>query len=159
MAALQVAVLVPGLEAAGGVVELHEAHAPLDQPPRQQALPAEDLGRRAGRSRRAAWSPRSRRRQVEGVGRVALHAKGQLERLDPGAQPAVIARLVEVQFVQPAQGVELLALAVPGQRGAFFRLLIGLLQVGHERPLIRRRQETRAVLPRTFDQRARGRWR
>ena len=46
VAALEVAVLVPGLEAAGRVVELHEAHASLDQPARQQALPAEDVGRR-----------------------------------------------------------------------------------------------------------------
>ena len=53
--------LVPRLEAAGRVVELHEPHAALDQPPGQQALAAEDRGRLVVEAVEPLASPRSRR--------------------------------------------------------------------------------------------------
>ena len=40
--------LVPAVGADAGAEQLDEPHAPLDQPPGDQALPGEDLSRRIG---------------------------------------------------------------------------------------------------------------
>ena len=66
----------------GAVPELHEAHAALEQPPRDQRLPAVHARRRTARRivlRLAA--------DVERLGRLHLHAEGQLERLDARLEP------------------------------------------------------------------------
>ena len=103
--------LVPGLKAAGRVVELHEPHASFDQPPRQQALPAENLGRRLVQSvsRRGG---RRFRRQIESLGRLALHAIGQLERFDAGTQATIIGARRQVQLIQPGQCVQVAPLLI-----------------------------------------------
>ncbi len=46
VAGLQVGVLVPAVGADVGTEQLDEAHAPLDQPPGEQAFAGEDLRRR-----------------------------------------------------------------------------------------------------------------
>ena len=80
--------------------ELHVTHAPLQQSPGDQRLPGvyaravqvENVLRLVG--------------HVEGVGGVALHAKGQLERLNARLQPPVEARFA-VLLVQLPQQIEL----------------------------------------------------
>ena len=64
VAVLQVAVLVPAVAADRRTEQLDEAHAALDQPPGDQALAGEDLGRRHKdrRGRKAAAWPATRRR-------------------------------------------------------------------------------------------------
>ena len=110
---LDVVVGVPAVHVAR--VELDEPHAPLDQPPCQQAPRAElrrlllvepvepaDLLRLA--------------REVHGLGRGGLHPVGQLVGADPGLELGVLAPRFEVAGVEPADQVEGLALAVGGHR-------------------------------------------
>jgi len=81
------------LMAAAGI-ELHEPHAPLDQPPRDQALSAKPGGAvrqfvvRRPRLIQAVHFKRLGRfgRQIEGLGRGRLKLKGKLIRGDPGRQ-------------------------------------------------------------------------
>ena len=75
--------------AAGAVIELHEPHAPLDQPPGQQAVAAEGLGlflvdavQLSGRLRLL--------RQVDRLGGCGLHAEGQFVAGDAGLQLALL---------------------------------------------------------------------
>ena len=71
-----VLVVVPGLVVA--VVDLHHAHAALDQPPRQQAGVGElALAVQLARGGRFAAD-------VERLLRLALHAVGHLQRRDAG---------------------------------------------------------------------------
>ena len=146
VAALQVAVLVPGLKAAGGVVKLHEPNAPLDQPPRQQALAAEDLGRLlvdAVESPRRLGLPARGRRH-----RGPASACDRPARTIRSAAPSRLSssRSVAVQLVEPPEGVELRALAIRAHP-VVLQVADRVFQVGDERPLVRGRQERRAVLP------------
>ena len=135
MAAFQVAVLVPRLKAAGGVIELDEPNPALHQPARQQTLAAEDLGGLVVDTvepiRRRGFA-----RQVEGVGSLHLHAIGQLEGFDAGAQSAVLGPAFAVQVVEAAQRVQLRALAV---LALSIRIQVAdrIFQVGDKGPLVR----------------------
>src|SRR5262249_5888122 len=99
----EAAVLVPELAARAAarlrVVDLHAAHPALDQPPRHQALPAEDLRRLLVQAvqlpRRLGLTAESER-----LGSLALHAEGQLERRDAGVEGAVGLPAGAVQFVE-----------------------------------------------------------
>ena len=51
-------------------------------------------------------------RDVEGLRRVSLHAEGQFERRDPGVELAVDHAVALVEFVEPAERVELDALTI-----------------------------------------------
>ena len=82
-----VAVIVPRLAVA--VVDLHHAHAALDQPAGDQAGVGE-LARR----RRAAASPAVSRAEVERLLRLELHAEGHLQRRDAGFELLVAAALL-----------------------------------------------------------------
>src|SRR4029077_1233971 len=109
VADLEVAMLVPRLKAAAGVVELHEPYAPLDEASRQQALAAERLGLLPPDAVEVLHPVRLPR-QVEGVGGLHLHAVGQLEGLDAGRGTTVSAAFRRVEAVQETQGVEFPAL-------------------------------------------------
>ncbi len=150
MAALEVAVLIPWLKAAGGVVKLDEAHAALHQAARQQALPAEGfrvfLIDAVEPLRRLGFAG-----QVEGVGRLHLHAVGQLKGFDASAQPAVLGTLRAVQVVEAAKGVQLEALPVRAHT-VVLEVADRILQVGDKSSLERGRQEAGAVLAGAFDQ-------
>ena len=67
------------------MIELHEPHALLDQPPRQQTFAAEGVGRLAAdaihRKRLFTFA-----RQVEQARRLRLHAESQLVVVDAGRQ-------------------------------------------------------------------------
>ena len=92
--------------------DLHEAHAAFDQPPGQQALLAERCGARFVE----AVQPLDGRRlrvDVEGLGRLHLHAKRQFERGDPRVEAAVALALVPVQLVELPDEVELATLRRP----------------------------------------------
>src|SRR5207244_726642 len=86
-AGLQSAVMVPRV-VLGSIEELHESDAPFDEPAGEQALSSEEVrGRLAG-----SVKPMSRfafLREVERLGRLALHAEPQFERGDPRLQRAV----------------------------------------------------------------------
>src|SRR5262249_28342544 len=101
-----VGVAVPAaLVLLAAAVDLNEAHAALDQPPGQQALPAEmgaaavvpavQAARRPGLP---GYFPRFPGRPPHGV--------GQLKALDAGAQLGIAALLL-MPAVEPAQQVEL----------------------------------------------------
>ena len=147
--------LVPRLEAAGGVVELHEAHASLDQPARQQALAAEDVGRLLV----DAVEPLRRlglAGQVEGVGglRSASERPARTIRSGPPAgcprrgpsRCSSLSRRRASSSRRWRSGLDPVVLQVADR----------VAQVGDERPLVRRRQERGAVLPGALDQRARA---
>ena len=83
------------------VPDLHESHAALDQPPGDQHLP---------RLRAGAIHVENVLRlaaDVEGVGRLHLHAVSQLERLDPGFQLRIALALGQMLAVELGQQVEL----------------------------------------------------
>src|SRR5207248_1702097 len=110
---LQTPVLVPELTARSmrslGMIDLHEAHAPFDEPSRHEALPAEDFRRRvvqAVQALRRLGLPID----AERIRRLRLHAERQLEGLNAGAQAAVIFALLKMQRIQGAESRELLAL-------------------------------------------------
>ena len=84
MLLFDVVVVVPRL--AGAAPDLHEAHAALQQPPRDQQLPAVQCRRRT-----ASRIVLRLAVDVERVGRLGLHAVGQLERLDAGFELRVVA--------------------------------------------------------------------
>ena len=76
-----VVVVVPRL--AGAVPELHEAHAALEEPPGDQRLPAMHAAAiQVAHVLRLAG-------EVERLGRLGLHAEGQLERLNAGLEPRI----------------------------------------------------------------------
>ena len=91
----EVAVGVPAADA-----HLHEAHAALDQPPRQQAARAElgRLRRRPGRT--GAVVAVALAAQVERLAGGRLHAEGQLVAPQPGLQFGVAAVLLQVLAVE-----------------------------------------------------------
>ena len=153
MAALQVAVLVPRLKAAGGVIELHEPDAALHQAARQQALPAEDVG---GLTVDAVEPPGRlgfALLQVKGIGGLALHAKGQLERLDPALKRLSSGRPSRCSSFKRRRTSSSRALAL-GADAIVLEVADRVLQVGDERSLVGGRQKPCAVLPCPFDQRA-----
>ena len=71
-------------------VDLHEAHAALDQPPGDQALLGEVRRTSGCRGRRASCVARGSLVDVERLGRGHLHAVGQLEALDAGGQLGLV---------------------------------------------------------------------
>ena len=86
----QVRVLVPGR--VGGVVavgHLDEPDARLAEPPGQQALPAEVVGRRVADAVEGQGLPRSRAARSSTSGALALHPPGQLVRGDDRFQLGV----------------------------------------------------------------------
>ena len=97
--ALDVVVVIPGL--ARAVPELHEAHAPLEQPARDQRLPAVHMIAVGGAEVLGFLA------EVEGIRRLELHAEGQLEGLDARLQPRIAAPRVLVLEIQVAQQIEL----------------------------------------------------
>ena len=102
-----VVVVVPRLALA--VPDLHEPHAALDQPAGDQNLP----GLRAvavGFEHVLGLAA-----DVEGLGRFALHAVGQLEAVDAGVEGRVVAALLFVLLVEGGERVELPPLGVGRQ--------------------------------------------
>ena len=109
MVDFEVVVVVPGLP--GAVPDLDEAHAALDQPAGDQDLPRlHAVAVQLADVLRFA-------RDVEGVGRLDLHAVGQLERLDPRLELRVVLRAAAgaVRF-SSSQQVELPSLQFGGDR-------------------------------------------
>src|SRR5207247_2381317 len=98
----EVVVVVPRL--AFAVPDLDEADAFLKQTPRDQDLPRLHAGtvHVANVARLTA--------HIEGVFGVALHAIGELERLDAGFELGVGRALFEMALVELLQEIELLAL-------------------------------------------------
>ena len=92
-----------------------EAHALLDQPPRQQAAPAVVVGRlladavQVERLLRLAG-------EVEDLGRLGLHLERQIVGVDARGEFVVVRR--HVGLVQVADQVERLAALRPGRRPA-----------------------------------------
>ena len=69
-------VRVPGVfEVPAAGVELHEPHAALDQPPGDQAVAAELVGRLLADAVHARASPAVSLREVDRLGRGGLHAE------------------------------------------------------------------------------------
>ena len=99
MVHVDIVVAVPRLPLA--VPDLHEPHAPLDQPPGDENLP--------GLHARAVHVADVLRlaADVERVGRFDLHAIGQLERLHAGFELRIAAALLLVQPVERLHEVEL----------------------------------------------------
>ena len=136
--ALDVVVVIPRLPRA--VPELHEAHAALQQPPRDERLPS--------MHRVAIYRANARRfvANVEGIGRLKLHAERQLERLDARIKLRIAAAGALVAGVEFSQKVKLAAL----HRGRRVRaadvldefLHLAMLRV-HERALECAGQESR----------------
>ena len=133
--------------AAGAAVELDEPHAALDQAAGQQAVPADGLGRRivqAVEGERLGGLAR----QVDGLGGLGLHAEGQLVALDPGVELGLVGPRREMAAVEPVQQLELALLPrradLGGRRQVGDRLGAAL----EPRPLVDRRHEARAPVPR-----------
>ena len=123
------------------MIDLHEPDAALGQPPGHQALSGED--RRGGVVEPVEVARRLRLAvDVERLGRAGLHPEGQLERLDPRGQAAIVLAARAVQLVDPPERVELLALAV-GVEGRVLDVGDRVLEVGDERPLIGGGEEAR----------------
>src|SRR6185437_5230384 len=101
------AVVVPARSV--GVVNLDEPHPAFDQSPRQQALAAEDVGRRLAD---AIQSPGGFgfSIQVERLGSFDLHAEGQLERGDPSVELIAERPIAAMNLIQLIEGLELIAL-------------------------------------------------
>ena len=139
----EAAVLVPELAALGGVIDLHEPHAALDQPPGHQALPAEDVGRgvveavepsgRSG-SRRRCRRPRGPASACGTPARTTRSARRA------GCRPRGRARCSRLSWLS---SVELLAL-LRRREPRIAEVGDRVLQVGDQRPLVGRRQEARA---------------
>ena len=91
--------------AAAAVVELHEAHAALDEATRQQAVPAHDLGLRIVDAVELFDGFRFAL-QIDGFRRFRLHAKGEFVGADAGVEFGVVGARgteVAVQFVQEGE--------------------------------------------------------
>ena len=133
--------MVPGV-VRRGVEELDVAHAPLQEPTGQEALPAEQVGRRVAdpveASRRGALAL-----DVEGLRGVPLHAEGQLERRDAGVELAVDHAVALVEPVEPADRVELGALR-RGIAGGVGEVGDRVVEVADQGPLVGARQEAGA---------------
>ena len=97
-----VVVIVPGLAVAE--IDLHHAHAALDQPQRHQAAAAE-IAVAVARARGFGLLA-----DVENVRRFRLHAERDLRRLDAGFELRIRPGSLQVQLVQLAQQIELAAL-------------------------------------------------
>ena len=144
VAGLEAAVLVPV-----AVRQLDEADAGLDEAPGQQALPAEVGGRRVVE---AVQALRRRRlaRQVHHAGERALHAEGQLVRLDDALDAGVDLLALEQRAVQRLDEVELEALGRGVEPGVLDVADAGLgdghALVADAGPLVGRRQEGAAVV-------------
>ena len=103
-----IAVAVPApLVLHAAAVDLHEAHAALDQPPRHQALLGEMRSTWDCRGRTAPCDRGRLAVDVEGLGRGHLHAVGQLEALDPRGQFGLGRVLLQVPAIEPSEQVEL----------------------------------------------------
>ena len=102
-----------------GVIDLHEAHAALDQPPGHQALLAEDLRRLVVEPVELLRRPATRAPTSNASGASRLHPEGQLERRDPGVELAVLLALLAVQVVEALQRVELVRSAAPATPADF----------------------------------------
>ena len=85
------------------IEQLDKSHAPFNQPPSQKALLAEQIRVAVADSvqpvRAFAFVG-----NVEGLGRIALHAKRQFKGRNPGIKLAVVRAALFVQLVQPPQG-------------------------------------------------------
>src|SRR3954453_17886176 len=92
-----------------GVEELDVAYAALRESAGQEALPAEQIGRRLAHpvraSRRGALAA-----DVESRRSLPLHPESQLERRDAGIELAVDHPILLVEPIEPADRVELGAL-------------------------------------------------
>ena len=98
------------------VVDLHEPHAPLDQPPGQQRRVRE----RARLLRRLAVERVGRRGLAADVGQLGdagLHAEGQLVLLDPRVRLGVAHELV-IHLVERLEPVERVAASPAAARPA-----------------------------------------
>ena len=128
-------------------VDLHEAHAALDQPPGDQALPGEVRALRIVEAVERLRRPRFAF-EVEAFGGRHLHAIGQLETFDPGGQLRLVRRLLEVPLVELLEEVELRALLAVGD--ALRRIQVvdrRALRLEHG-PLVDARQKARAPVRR-----------
>ena len=142
----QIAVLVPELAARAfvrfRVIDLHHPHAALHEPARHEALLAEgfrDLLIEAVEFLRLVGFAA----HIERLGCLALHAEGQLERLDARAEARVLGPRGGVALVELAQPVELRAL-LGGGPARVGEIRDRVLQVAHEGALEFPRQKTAA---------------
>ena len=112
---LQVGVLVPAVAADGRTQELDEAHAPLDQAPRDQAFASEDL---CGGIRVVEPVKPLRGRRFAGkadeLGNGGLHAVGELVIGDRRLERVMMADPAEHALVERAQQLELAQLQRSG---------------------------------------------
>ncbi len=99
----QIVVVVPGLS--GPVPDLHEAHAPLDQAPRDEHLPA--LGPGPVHPADFLRFPA----EIEGISGFHLHAVSEFERLQARFEPGIVLSFPEVAIVDLPQEIELSPLA------------------------------------------------
>ena len=128
MTAFEIAVLIPGLEPAGGVIKLDKTHAAFDQTPRQQTLFAEDRG--VGPIDSVELIRRFRFiLQVKRLRRFGLHAIGQFEGSEACGQAPVVRTLGGVEFIEALKSVEFLALL------GYFVSAWPLYQLGDTLPL------------------------
>ncbi len=135
------------------MVELHETNASFHQPPRQQALPAENVGRGLIDSVEAPGRV-ALPAQIECFRSLALHAKSQLERFDPRAQPAVKRPAREIDLVEPPQRVELGSLPILAHM-MILEVVNRVAQIRDKSSLIRGWKKRGAVLPCPLDERPR----
>ena len=113
---LEVAVRVPvGVVVRPARIDLHEPHASLDQPPREQALAAELLGARVVDAVELLGA-RTLGIDIDRLGRGALHAVGELVALDAALEvrvPAARERVARVPRLQPVEHAPLQVGAAP----------------------------------------------
>src|SRR5689334_14619542 len=103
-------------------INLHEPHAPLDKPPRDQALPGEMLALRILEPIKPLHHWRFLL-DIKRLGRRHLHPIGQLERLDPRRQIAFARMLLEAAAIEPREQVELRSLLGIGHLRAAIEIL------------------------------------
>ena len=119
--------MVPGV-VRRGVEELHEPHAAFDEPPGQQALPAEQCPSPAlSMPYSLCVAALSRERSnASGASRCMRNASSNDAMRASSWLSIVAAALVEL--VQPAEGIELRPLAVERRRAGSRRLAIGFFR-------------------------------
>ncbi len=138
MVAFDIGVAVP--LAARAAVELDEAHAVLDQPPRQQAIASEDGGlfviQAIHLARGFALAA-----EVHGLRGFTLHLKGQLVTADAGFEVGVVGARRGMKLIEVRKQVEFVALAARSDafrrfqifhRHAFGAEFHALIPGGHE---------------------------
>ena len=96
--------------AARAVVELHEAHAALDQPPREQAHAAQSRRSLFHRCRRAASRVFGFLREIDRLGRLGLHAEGEFVAGDARLEFASARRVAACARFSCVEEIQLAAL-------------------------------------------------